>query len=148
MNDRPIARRESIRRSPPMNRDRIAHPESPQPRERNPRRQISPRQILAASCAAAMLLALADIPAADPLEPRADLQQPAKAPPPPDGLRWRPGPCLLLDDFLVERSENLSRKVTPPRRHPAPIVTGAGDDGKGDRCFQPYFTVIRDPVTR
>ncbi len=65
----------------------------------------------------------------------------------PDALAWRPGPCLLLDDFVIERSENLARKVTPPARHPVPVVTGAGPDGMGDCCFQPYFTVIRDPAT-
>ena len=63
-----------------------------------------------------------------------------------DQFRWKPGPILLLDDFFLDRAENLVRKVTPPRRNPDPIVTGARPDGKGDGCFQPYFTVIRDPV--
>ena len=99
-----------------------------------PHRAASSCWVLMLSCAAWMVLARADGPAADPAQR--------------DQFRWKPGPCLLLDDFLLERTENLLRKVTPPRRHPGPVVTGARPDGKGDDCFQPYFTVIRDPVTK
>ncbi len=58
----------------------------------------------------------------------------------------RPGPHLLLDDYLIAESRNLRREVFQPRRDPAipnPIVTGPLD-----RCFQPYLTVLRDPDTR
>lgn len=57
-----------------------------------------------------------------------------------------PGPHLLLDEFLIERSSNLVRKVNPPLRDPAipnPVVTG-----KEDGCFQPYLTVLRDDQSR
>ncbi len=55
------------------------------------------------------------------------------------------GPHLFLDDFLIERSKGLERRVNCPRRDPRirnPIITG-----KEDRCFQPYMTVVRDPKT-
>jgi hypothetical protein len=53
----------------------------------------------------------------------------------------RPGPYLLLDDFLVERTTDLTRKVQRPPRHlDGPVVTG-----KEDRNDQPYVTVLRDP---
>src|SRR5689334_14033971 len=40
----------------------------------------------------------------------------------------RPGPYLLLDDFLVERSVGLTRKVQRPRRRlDGPVVTGKED---------------------
>ena len=55
-----------------------------------------------------------------------------------------PGPHLLLDDYLIESSARITRKVNPPRRDPAnPVVTGPED-----KCFQPYVTVLRDPQTR
>lgn len=56
-----------------------------------------------------------------------------------------PGPHLLIDDYLIESSRNLTRKVNQPKRDPSipnPLVTG-----KQDRCFQPYFTVLRNPKT-
>ncbi len=40
------------------------------------------------------------------------------------------GPHLLLDDFLIESSTNITRQVNVPIRDPAipnPIVTGKGD---------------------
>ena len=98
------------------------------------RRPTSRRGIVRVACVACLALAPAPVPAA--------------APPQPVPPRWKAGPCLLLDDFLLAQSEHLARKVTPPARHPAPVVTGAGSDGRGDRCFQPYLTVIRDPLTR
>lgn len=64
-------------------------------------------------------------------------RQPTHAP-----LVLRPGPHLFLDEFLIESSSNLTRKVNVPVRDPAipnPIVTG-----KEDGCFQPYLSVIRD----
>ena len=56
-----------------------------------------------------------------------------------------PGPHLLMDDALIESSENLQRVVRQPIRDPNignPIVRG-----EEDRCFQPYFTVSRNPET-
>src|SRR4051794_38955794 len=54
------------------------------------------------------------------------------------------GPHLLLDDFLVEQSHGLKRRVVPAVRDLAgPVVTG-----KEDRNFQPYVTVLRDPGSR
>jgi len=56
-----------------------------------------------------------------------------------------PGPHLFLDEFLIESSSNVARRVNVPRRDPPipnPLVTG-----KEDGCFQPYLTVLRDPQT-
>jgi len=56
-----------------------------------------------------------------------------------------PGPHLFLDEFLIESSSNLTRRVNAPQRDPAipnPLVTG-----KEDGCFQPYLTVLHDPQT-
>jgi hypothetical protein len=53
------------------------------------------------------------------------------------------GPHLFLDDHLIAGQENLTRRVCPPARLPEPVVTGPED-----KCFQPYLTVLRDPVTR
>lgn len=61
-------------------------------------------------------------------------------------IRLRAGPHLFLDDFLLETSTNLRRVVNRPVRDPAlpnPIVTG-----EEDGCFQPYLSVLRDPITR
>ena len=52
---------------------------------------------------------------------------------------------LLLDDYLIEESENVVRQVNQPKRDPNlpnPLVTG-----EEDHCFQPYFTVLREPQT-
>ncbi len=57
-----------------------------------------------------------------------------------------PGPHLFVDDYLIETSRNLVRKVQQPARDPGipnPLVTG-----KGDRCFQPFFSVLRDARTK
>ncbi len=63
---------------------------------------------------------------------------------PPLGMPvWHPGPYLMLDDRLVVEQAGLIRRVNRPARLADPIVTGY-EDG----CFQPYFTVIRDPATR
>jgi hypothetical protein len=54
----------------------------------------------------------------------------------------RAGPHLFLDEFLIESSSNVTRKVSAPARDPAlpnPLVSG-----REDGCFQPYLTVVRD----
>lgn len=60
-----------------------------------------------------------------------------------------PHPCrgvqLFLDDYLIEKSENVARQVNQPKRDPNlpnPLITG-----EEDRCFQPFFTVLKDPQT-
>jgi hypothetical protein len=58
-------------------------------------------------------------------------------------MRLEPGPQLFLDEYLIESSDGLVRKVCPPLREakfPNPIITGPED-----RCFQPFFTVSRSP---
>ncbi|MFV2069032.1 MAG: hypothetical protein ACC645_18860, partial [Pirellulales bacterium] len=60
-------------------------------------------------------------------------------------IRLHPGPHLFIDDFLIQRSHHIKRRVNRPQRDPNipnPIVTG-----KEDRNFQPFMTVIRDPQT-
>ncbi len=60
-------------------------------------------------------------------------------------IHLRPGPHLFLDEYLIESSSNVVRRVNVPRRDyaiPNPIVTG-----KEDACFQPYLTVLRDDAT-
>jgi len=56
-----------------------------------------------------------------------------------------PGPHLLLDECLIAESRGVQRVVRQPTRDaaiPNPIVTG-----REDRCFQPFFSVLRDPST-
>jgi hypothetical protein len=53
------------------------------------------------------------------------------------------GPQLFLDDNLIAEQKNLRRVIQSPDRLPEPIVTSAQD-----KCFQPYVSVLRDPVTR
>ena len=60
-------------------------------------------------------------------------------------IRLGPGPHLLVDDYLVASSKNVTRRVNRPKRDPKipnPIITG-----KEGRCMAPYMTVIRDPET-
>lgn len=60
-------------------------------------------------------------------------------------IHLRPGPHLFLDEYLIESSSNVVRRVNVPRRDPTipnPMVTG-----KEDACFQPYLTVLRDDAT-
>jgi hypothetical protein len=60
-------------------------------------------------------------------------------------IRLGPGPHLFLDDFLVEKSSGVRRRVHCPVRDakiPNPIITG-----KEDGNFQPYMTVLHDPRT-
>ena len=59
------------------------------------------------------------------------------------GEVWQAGPHLLLDRSLVAEATNLLRSVQPPSRLPDPIITGV-EDGN----FQPYVTVVQDPLTR
>lgn len=57
----------------------------------------------------------------------------------------RAGPQLFVDDYLIESSQNLKRVVQQPSRDtsiPNPVVAGPED-----RCFQPFFSVLRDPQT-
>ena len=63
----------------------------------------------------------------------------------PAPIHLWPGPHLFLDEFLVESSRGVVRRVNVPQRDPAipnPVVTG-----KEDGCFQPYLTALRDPAT-
>ncbi|MBN2357117.1 hypothetical protein JXO59_13450, partial [candidate division KSB1 bacterium] len=55
-----------------------------------------------------------------------------------------PGPHLFIDDYLIAEQSFLSRTVNHPIKLPEPVVTGGAD---GDQCFQPYMSVLRDPVT-
>jgi hypothetical protein len=58
-------------------------------------------------------------------------------------MKLDPGPQLLLDNFLVEYSSNITRRIHSPKRDLAhPVVTG-----KEDKNFQPYITVVRDSDT-
>ena len=56
---------------------------------------------------------------------------------------WVPGPYLMLDDTLVAQQSQVRREVNHPSRLPDPVVTGY-EDG----CFQPWVSVVRDPLTR
>jgi len=67
-----------------------------------------------------------------------------------DTRRDEPYSCrgvqLLLDEYLLEKSENVIRQVNQPKREPNlanPLITGGED-----HCFQPYFTILQDPQTR
>jgi hypothetical protein len=64
----------------------------------------------------------------------------------------KPGPQLLVDDYLIESTRNLRRRAITLARDPAipnPIVTGVRPDGDGgDKNFQPWVTVLRDPQSR
>jgi len=48
------------------------------------------------------------------------------------------GPHLFVDEFLIERTENIARTIHPPARLPKPVITGPED-----KCFQPYVSVVR-----
>ena len=53
----------------------------------------------------------------------------------------RPGPQLFIDDFLIERSEGLTRRVVSPARSlTEPVLTGAS----GHLNWQPWLTVLHD----
>ena len=67
----------------------------------------------------------------------------AKGPPVRQPIRLSRGLHLFLDDFLIEMSQNVERKVNCPERTLSnPIITG-----KEDKNFQPYVSVIRDRET-
>ena len=56
-----------------------------------------------------------------------------------------PGPHLFLDEYLIEQSHTVVRRVNRPQRDPQipnPLITG-----KEDECNGPYLTVIRDPAS-
>jgi hypothetical protein len=59
-------------------------------------------------------------------------------------LVLRPGPQLLIDDFLIAHQEFLTRTVVQPTKRAEPVITGAG----GDDNFQPYLTVLQDPSSK
>lgn len=53
------------------------------------------------------------------------------------------GPHLFVDDFLIERSDGVVRRVMPPPRSlKDPVLTGAG----GHLNWQPWLTVLHDPT--
>ena len=59
-------------------------------------------------------------------------------------IRLQPGPHLLIDDFLIEQSPNVVRRIESPIRDLAlPVITA-----KEDHNFQPYVTVLRNPQSR
>ncbi|MEO7300149.1 MAG: hypothetical protein ABI042_16415 [Verrucomicrobiota bacterium] len=61
-------------------------------------------------------------------------------------IRLGVGPHLFIDDFLIESSTNIQRVLNSPLRDPSlpnPVVTGPED-----KNFQPFFTVVRDAVTK
>lgn len=104
-----------------------------------------------------LLLALAVLPAQSaeetPSPARADRSViyqpesgvPGSAPAAELPIPSKPGPHLLIDDYLIASSEQVTRVVVQPKREPAipnPIVTGPED-----KCFQPYLTVIRDEAS-
>lgn len=64
-------------------------------------------------------------------------------------IQLRAGPHLFIDDFLIESSVNLTRKVNALKRDPSipnPVIHGRA--GKGDKNFQPYVSVHRDQETK
>jgi hypothetical protein len=73
------------------------------------------------------------------------LYRPGQVERPAGPIPLGPGPQLLVDDFMVASSQNLTRVVVPPQRDPGlpnPVVTG-----EEDHNYQPYLTVLRDPAT-
>lgn len=73
-------------------------------------------------------------------------QKPGKQPRPRAAtVRLRSGPHLFIDDFLIEQSQNVKRRVNCPGRDPGipnPLITG-----REDHCVAPYMTVVRDSRT-
>lgn len=53
------------------------------------------------------------------------------------------GPHLFLDDYLIDSSLHVIRRIMPPRRESANPLINAQEDGNR----QPYVTVIRDQKT-
>lgn len=58
-------------------------------------------------------------------------------------LRLKPGPYLLLDDQLIEKSSGVTRKVNSPKRDLSQLIV----TGREDQNFQPYVSVLRDAQT-
>jgi len=52
------------------------------------------------------------------------------------------GPHVFLDGYLIDTQHNFTRTINQSSRLPEPIVAA-----EGDKCFQPYVTVIRSPET-
>jgi hypothetical protein len=53
------------------------------------------------------------------------------------------GPHLLIDEFLIAKSERVERTVNPPKRFlKQPVVTGALEH----QNWQPFMSVIHDPA--
>lgn len=77
---------------------------------------------------------------------KASIYQKLKEPVKHDGpIVLKPGPHLFVDDYLIQTSSNVTRRVNCPKRDPKipnPLITG-----KEDHCVAPYMTVIRDPDT-
>jgi hypothetical protein len=78
---------------------------------------------------------------------KASVYRPAAQPAPidPSPIRLHAGPHLFVDDYLIDQTTRVERRVNCPTRDPKlpnPIVTG-----KEDFNFQPYMSVIRDPQT-
>src|SRR5262245_42252517 len=65
------------------------------------------------------------------------------APAAPSVLKIGLGPQLFLDDYVIERLENLVRRVQPPARLEKPVL-----DSKTFGTTQPYLTVLQDPETK
>jgi hypothetical protein len=62
-----------------------------------------------------------------------------------DVISLQPGPQLFIDDFLIEQRTGVTRTVHHPFKTGIPIITGGSG---GDSCFQPYLSVLHDPVTK
>lgn len=72
----------------------------------------------------------------------ARLFRPGMYAPVSDPMPLGPGPHLFIDDYLIATGEGIERVVNTPSRDPGipnPLI-----NGKEDRCFQPYMTVLRD----
>ena len=76
-------------------------------------------------------------------EPPAASRQAVAFPGPSAPLYLAPGPYLFIDDYLVDSSENITRKVQQPVRELSrPVVTSL----PGEQAAQPFVGVIYDPA--
>ncbi len=67
----------------------------------------------------------------------------AMAEPVATNYELKPGPQLFVDDFLIEKSSGITRRVmAPPRTLQEPVLTGAG----GNLNWQPWLTVLYYPA--
>src|SRR5438105_6132 len=62
---------------------------------------------------------------------------------PTQPIELSPGVHLLLDDYLIASQTGLKRVINQPARLAQPLVTG-----KEDGNFQPYLSVLRDPISK